>query len=239
MIHAAILSDENGAGDWESALEVQLKKLMAGHKQPIEFQHVRGTEIAAGILSEFDLIIVPGGSARRQFRELSENGRAELESYLRTGGGYVGICAGAYLAARRMGESESRGRLGFAAVGVMDSEHWERGYGEVPVKIEPGFAANIKLRSPRFPMAYANGPLLTSLGGSPSGGFHPVAYYDANLRGNPGLAMNDTIAAGYGWYGRGRVFLFSMHPDLSSDAGAKTLLDVAVSWASGRLELPR
>lgn len=41
------------------------------------------------------------GSCRKQCRLLATNGQKKLQEFIRDGGGYVGICAGAYLASTR------------------------------------------------------------------------------------------------------------------------------------------
>ena len=39
----------------------------------------------------------PGGSGGEQGRNLDAPGRVEIREFFREGGGYIGICAGAYL----------------------------------------------------------------------------------------------------------------------------------------------
>jgi hypothetical protein len=57
-----------------------------------------GEAIRAGRTQEFDVIIVPGGNMGQQSAALGGDGRDKLRDYVRSGGGYVGICAGAFLA---------------------------------------------------------------------------------------------------------------------------------------------
>jgi glutamine amidotransferase-like uncharacterized protein len=42
--------------------------------------------------------LIPGGMAPRHSDEIRPEGRAQVERFLRAGGGYLGICAGAYIA---------------------------------------------------------------------------------------------------------------------------------------------
>lgn len=46
----------------------------------------------------FDAFVVPGGKASEQTGRLGEVGRQAVRSFVSSGGGYVGICAGAFLA---------------------------------------------------------------------------------------------------------------------------------------------
>lgn len=55
-------------------------------------------QIRAGALTGLDLLIHPGGSGGEQGRNLEEPGREKIRGFVREGGGFIGICAGAYLA---------------------------------------------------------------------------------------------------------------------------------------------
>jgi len=81
---------------------------------PVQVEMLRAEEICAGRLlgipgypiadgggvSSFDVLVVPGGSAAKDARLLGEEGRAAIRTFVRRGGGYCGICAGAFLALR-------------------------------------------------------------------------------------------------------------------------------------------
>src|SRR5262249_17017320 len=49
-------------------------------------------------LARFDVLIFPGGRAHKQAAALGENARRAVKEFIRSGGGYVGICAGGFLA---------------------------------------------------------------------------------------------------------------------------------------------
>src|SRR5687767_8592073 len=57
----------------------------------------KAAEVTAA-LKEADVVIFTGGSGSKQGNAIGEAGRAEVQRFVRDGGGYVGICAGAYLA---------------------------------------------------------------------------------------------------------------------------------------------
>lgn len=48
------------------------------------------------------LLVFPGGMDRFYMRQLGEKGRMAIYKYVASGGGYLGICAGAYFAAKRI-----------------------------------------------------------------------------------------------------------------------------------------
>jgi hypothetical protein len=56
-------------------------------------------EILAGKLSSCSCIAFPGGSATKQSLSIGEAGREIVREFVASGGGYLGICAGGYLAA--------------------------------------------------------------------------------------------------------------------------------------------
>ena len=62
-------------------------------------RRVGAEDIRDGVLKQFDVAIFPGGSGSKQASALNARGRAAVQAFVNRGGGYVGICAGSYLAA--------------------------------------------------------------------------------------------------------------------------------------------
>ena len=115
----------------------------------IKLTRLKGADIAAGGLKGYDLVMFTGGSGSAEAAGLGEKGREEVRDFVRNGGGYVGICAGAYLACS-----------GFEwGVGVLNaktvSSKWRRGQGEVKIEGE-AFGEKLTDRGVR----YANGPII-------------------------------------------------------------------------------
>lgn len=52
----------------------------------------------AQLTDDYDVLIVPGGTARLYQKLLGEKGIASIRDFVANGGGYLGLCAGAYLA---------------------------------------------------------------------------------------------------------------------------------------------
>ena len=63
-----------------------------------ECKRVTPKEIQEGVLRDFDTLIMPGGSGSLQSSKLGEQCLKHVQEFVRDGGGYVGICAGSYLA---------------------------------------------------------------------------------------------------------------------------------------------
>jgi glutamine amidotransferase-like uncharacterized protein len=62
------------------------------------FTEISAEYIKSNNLSEFDTIIFSGGSGSKQGLSLGKEGRENIQNYIKHGGNYLGICAGAYLA---------------------------------------------------------------------------------------------------------------------------------------------
>jgi biotin protein ligase-like protein len=87
-------------------------------------------EVLEGGLTKFDVVIHPGGSGSGQAESLGEDGRERVRQFVRHGGGYVGVCAGAYLAS-----AEYPWALKLLDARVVDDEHWARGVGNVRMRV--------------------------------------------------------------------------------------------------------
>ena len=75
---------------------------------------------------------------------------------------------------------------------------------------------------------YGQGPLLAQHPGPPE--FDVLAVYDGEIakKGAPRGVMKGTTAFGSGDFGKGRVFCFSPHPEMTDGLG--WLLHRAVCW---------
>ena len=95
----------------------------------ISIERVTTEDIISGRLEQgFDVIVVPGGYAPNYEEALGAGGAEAIKSFVEAGGGYVGICAGAYLGCEDWLEL-------LPVVYVHDIEHWwggERGGSHLP-----------------------------------------------------------------------------------------------------------
>ena len=71
---------------WDRLLEIGL---------PAELVSVE--DVCSGCLSQFTVLCVPGGFVLNYQSRLGPAGAAAIADFVRSGGGYVGVCAGAYL----------------------------------------------------------------------------------------------------------------------------------------------
>ena len=73
--------------------------------ESVYVREVSADDILRGCLSDVDVLIHPGGSGGKQGRHLGEEGRQRIRQFVQEGGGFMGICAGAYLASADYGWS--------------------------------------------------------------------------------------------------------------------------------------
>ncbi|WP_339743668.1 BPL-N domain-containing protein [uncultured Rubinisphaera sp.] len=187
-------------------------------------------EIQAGALKNqsFDVLIMPGGMASAQANNLGETGRENVREFVNTGGGYVGICAGAYLSTTYRLWS-----LGIVNARVWDLSHWARGTGMVNLCMSDSGCKVLAVPSKSVETYYGQGPLLVP-GNSPDlPGYEVLASYETEIakKGAPEGAMTDAHAIIRTMYGSGRVICYSPHPE--KEWGPKELMAHGVRWASG------
>lgn len=175
-------------------------------------RRVSATDVRAGVLDQFDTVIFPGGSASGQARSIREEGRQAVRDFVAAGGGYLGICAGAYLAANNYDWS-----LDVLDADVIDREHWARGSGDVTLELT-GYGRNrLRTNAETVEVRYHNGPIYARSGDRELPNFRVLAWYrsEVHKQGVPGGVMPDTPAIVEGRYGEGRVIASSPHPELS------------------------
>ncbi|MBN8613278.1 MAG: hypothetical protein J0L92_21980 [Deltaproteobacteria bacterium] len=179
--------------------------------------------IVARVLRSADALLVTGGRGSRQGRALGEDGRAEIRRFVRDGGGYVGICAGSYLAMQvPIGSTEESYKAAFVAAAHATGDAWQRGIAPIEIVSPEGARATLH---------YANGPLfsLVDVEGLPTP--RVLARFVGEVssaRGGtlPGQ-MRDAPALIATSYGRGQVVLFSPNPTL--EPAVPTMLTRALS----------
>ena len=179
-------------------------------------------EIAAGALADFDLTIFPGGSGSKEAAAIGEHGRRQVKAFVEGGGGYLGICAGAYLCTS-----------GFDwGLKILDartvSPKWQRGRGMVQIELT---AEGQQILGDR--------PGLLEVRYRPAGvealpDYQVLALFRTELaeHGSPAGAMTSSPAIAAGRCGEGRVVFVSPHPEQTE--GLEDLVEQAARWAAGK-----
>lgn len=223
-IRVAIYADEGASKDGSPAVQKCLPESEGFHVETITAEQIRG-----GALDKFDVLIHPGGSGSKQASTLGENGREREKKFVESGGGFIGICAGAYLASANYPWS-----LGLLDAKVIDTKHWARGIGDVTLAITKTGQEALHSESQTCTIRYAQGPLLGPGEKDNIDDYELLATFDTEIAKNsaPAGVMKGTTAIARGKYGKGRVECFSPHPEKTS--GREEFLRAAVRWVASR-----
>lgn len=213
--------------------ETDLIKALKAHK-PLELHRVSAEEIRGGILKDMDVVIHPGGSGSKQGRQLGPEGRKAVRSFVQDGGGFIGVCAGAYLASADYDWS-----LHLLDAKVLDRKHWARGTGTVRLGLSREGRDLLGQHSETTKIYYGQGPLLAPANRPDIPDYKPLAKYETEIakKGAPKGVMIGTTAFAAGDFGKGRVFCFSPHPEKTP--GLEPFLYRAIAWAKAAEDKPQ
>ncbi|MBN1352740.1 hypothetical protein JXJ21_25350 [candidate division KSB1 bacterium] len=174
---------------------------------------IKAGNINSGELDRYRLLCVPGGDMYQYAQDISSQGMGNIRNFIRKGGGYIGICGGAYFAAEKVFWQNSQ--LSMASLNLFS------GTAKGPV--------NEIVAYPKYGICQINIFDKT----------HPIAqsaadnmwilyYWGPEFTLNSGASNVDII----GWYerggsaamlaityGTGRAFIIGTHPEIEEDSG--------------------
>lgn len=221
-VRVALYDDKGSYGQGVPRVSEQLRKA-----QGVEVTLVKPELIQSGGLKDFDVVIFTGGSGSKQAEALTPAGVEAVRKFVDSGGGYIGICAGSYLACK--GYSWGAGLIDAKTV----SSKWRRGRGTVQLEMTEkgqkilGFEKMAEVR-------YVNGPIIKGAGDDALPDFEPIAFFRSELAENdtPKGVMVDSPAIVVGSFGKGRVLCSSPHPEQTD--GMEGFIERAVRWVAGK-----
>ena len=200
----------DGPGTSTDKAVARIERILAGEKGIVP-RRVAPADIREGALKQFDVVIFGGGSGHGQAGGLQESGRRAVRRFVRNGGGYVGVCAGAYLATANYSWS-----LGLLGADSIDRKHWRRGKGQVEIELTPrGRELFQREGSGMLRILFQNGPILAPADSDDLPPYKVLSWYRTGIgeRGADPETMVDTPAIVKSPYGKGRIIAFSPHPD--------------------------
>lgn len=179
-------------------------------------------DIRDGILNELDVVIFPGGTGSGQASSLGPEGAANLQSAIRSGKGFIGICAGGYM----MAQDSATKPTALISAQNHDGEHWARGEAFITVRNADD--------STTHTMWYENGPIFVPAPASDLPAYTPLITYVSDLAAKdaPTGQMTGRHAVIAAPLGQGRVVAFGPHPELSPQLN-HWLLN-AIRWTARR-----
>ncbi len=205
-----------------------LKRFNAGRETSLT--EVSPQEISAGVLTNYDAVIFAGGSGSRQAAALGADGQAQVREFVAKGGGYIGICGGAYLA---LCGKEGRLRLINA---IPLSSQWRRGRATLKWELTgPGAGVFGPVKSPGE-VLYHNGPVVGPAKDASLPPYEPLAFFRTETAQNdtPKGIMVDSPAIFAAAFQKGRVVCISPHPEQT--AGLENIVPQAVAWVTGHTD---
>lgn len=221
-IRVALFDDAGSAGKGVPSVKAQL-----GKAKDIAVTVMKAEDIQAG-LDRYNVVIFTGGSGSKQAKTIGDKGHEVVKRFVENGGGYIGICAGAYLACD-----------GFSwGLHILDaktpSSKWMRGRGEVKIEITDAGKDVLGFPKGEREVHYANGPILVPAKNDAIGDFEPLAIFRTELaeHGSPKGIMVDSPAIVRGTCGKGRVIVSSPHPEQT--LGMESFVEHAVRWVAGK-----
>jgi len=165
----------------------------------ISYGKLNEDDIKKGNLENYLVLIIPGGYTKRAVSSLGKKGFETIRKFVAGGGGYIGICAGAYLAGQRV---EIPGRpQGLGIIEIQNIRKKGMGMRKIYLKEHPitkGLEREVAIR-------YQNGPEILIKGET-----EEIARYE-----------NGSLAIVTASFGGGKVVIFSPHPEGSITQGIK------------------
>lgn len=197
--------------------KANFKKLLS-RSERIDWQCIFGDDIGSGALTNFDALIVPGGSAQKQANSMGAEARDEVRRFVREGGIYLGVCAGAYLSSEA-----KRNDLALLPISTLDQEHWYRVDDGTPVDVEltPTGMDVFGLKDGRVRIIYENGPIFGQPIEKTDPSFTPLGFYRSEVvaRGGERGVMLGAPSMLFSRYGKGLVLAISPHPEKTEGLG--------------------
>lgn len=205
-VHVGVYQDDGAGGSVKDLLFV------LGKIDGVRIKRLTAEDIRGGQLDTLDVLFHPGGSGGGQGRHLGGVGREKIRNFVSAGGGFIGICAGSYLAS-----TDYTWSLNILDAKVIDRKHWNRGSGPVELALTDSGRKLLNRDSSQLEILYAQGPLLAPADRPDIEDYEILATFETEVakNGAPRGVMKGTTAIAKGQYGRGQVICFSPHPELT------------------------
>ena len=206
----------------------------------ITVAHLAAADLRTEVLSQFDAVVIGGGSGSLEAATIGEDGADAVQRFVNGGGGYVGVCAGAFLCSAHYSWSlnliDTHVLTGTREVaGLGPRSMWYRGQSSSQKmqltkegrELFPDIAENVDVR-------YQNGPIVSRRNLPTLKPYTVLAWFRSEKVLHPPQegTMIDTPAIVSGEFGQGRVISISPHPEAT--AGLEEMLAMSVRAVARR-----
>ena len=221
-IRVGVFNGHGGAETckWETFEAVKLDKGMT-------VRFIGSSDIAAGCLDSLDAIIFPGGGGSTEYLNLGPENVARVKTFIRNGGGAVGICAGAYL----FSNTPDYACMRINGAKSIDVEHDNRGHGVSKFTLSAAgkeLFPELASRDTCYVMYY-EGPVFVDAQDSIGYEVFATMESDVHEEGNAPSGMTNGKPFFIGnAYGKGRVFSSIAHPEATP--GMRWMIPRIVRW---------
>ena len=202
------LYDAEGIG----GLGPQRVELALADQEPdMRVARLCGEDIREGALDAFSVGVFPGGSGRGIVEALEPEGTEIVRDFVSSGGGFLGICAGAYAAGNGID-------VYFGIMPLAHAAPWRRGSDHIEVELTPEGIALYGEEFTTFTTRYNNGPVFLETQ-EPAPGKSEVtvlATFKTPSTDNDGVVREEMVgtpAMGVSTFGQGKVLFISPHPE--------------------------
>ena len=207
------------------------------HDAEISYRQIGLEELLGGCLMDesFTALCVPGGFAPNYLSRLGSLGAMRIREFIDAGGGYIGLCAGAFLG--------SSAGLSLVEVDVDDIHRWARGSGPCQVIFTDAGSLVLGALGPSHgpvTVRYRNGPLMRPRScdvltlatfATEFRARHDSLAEGTQLNGTPAICVGRAVSAGCAACG-GVVALVSPHLEDGEDARSLTPLANLIRFCS-------
>ncbi|MHC4506450.1 MAG: BPL-N domain-containing protein [Planctomycetota bacterium] len=203
--------------------------------------HLGPMDLRAAVLRQFDVVVFPGGSGKAQAAAIGAKGRHAVREFVREGGGYLGVCGGAYLCSAQYDWSlellDARVFTGTREIDGHGPQRMFRRGKSTTVKMELTEEGRRLFKAvPRHAeVRFHNGPVMSPGSDPELTPYTTFAHYRSEQvmwepqRGT----MIDSPAIVSASFGAGRVIAISPHPERTN--GLESIVTDSIRWlAAGK-----
>jgi hypothetical protein len=227
----------DGAGTGQSRDEVAA---VVDAAPDMVLHHLGPADMTRAVLGRFHVVVFPGGGGSKQAAAIGSGGRRSVREFVKEGGGYLGVCGGAFLASAHYSWSldliDTKVLTGAREVeGKGKKQMWYRGKAS-KVKMQltkegrelfAGIPEHVEIK-------YQNGPIVSPKRRAGLPPYAVLAYFRSEkiLYEPQRGTMVNTPAIVSARFHRGRVMSISPHPEASP--ALHPMITASIRWVAAR-----